>query len=541
MFPNYYLFNYCHWSNFIGWGVYFLNLQMPHFLASKFLFFSLGCIFYGLYVFRNDFLRNYLQLEHSLAGDLIAIMFLTGFISMALWGSIADYTGRHKFVLGMLSITSGLSFFIFLISKRLNNLAITTFGLVLYSLFVNGLQPLTDFAVLKILGERNDLYSEQKLWETCACGATSFFLSDLIARIGFVALFWWIPIAATIFFLAVYFIAPSDKEKAIIKEREQAKFKKEIESSHQFPLSASLKLERQSEKEEAREGKNGNPLSDSKNIIKFQIKSENDQKGNCESSHQNKKEQESERKNIDCDKLEQIHKQKQDQNVTSSKETNEKVKVKKIPLYHLFKIPSFIFLIINIFLVGLARMTLSIFFSSFLQDHVKLSVRHVGIASNIGLILEVVTFYFGPQALAYFGPDGLFFIAQLAMTIRAWFYVWLPIHNPYTVYMIFGIELLKGLAFGCATCAGVKIASQSAPDGLKASAQAIYTGMYSQLPAVIGSSMGGRIYGRKEGPKELFFGIAIVCTIALGLFILKLIIFPSNNKKEEIERMKNIV
>lgn len=53
------------------------------------------------------------------------------------------------------------------------------------------------------------------------------------------------------------------------------------------------------------------------------------------------------------------------------------------------------------------------------------------------------------------------------------------------------IELLKGAAFGLTHLAGVKVARESAPEGLEATAQGFYEGCYSQLPSVISVPLGG--------------------------------------------------
>lgn len=402
-------------------------------------------------------MKTYLKLSHSLLGDLTAIMFLVGFVSMTLWGSVADYTGNHKLVLGSLSIASGLVFLTFSILKRVDNIVLTILGLALYSLCVNGLQPLTDFEALKILGEHHgNLYSRQKLWETVACAFTSYLLAMLIQSIGIHVMLWWIPISATAFAVIIYLFAPSD-------------FKKQI---HQEPNHIHTH----------------EPTTVITTTTTTTITTGDD-------------------------KLIEI----------TEKQTQEQ-KVKKRPFYHLFKVPNFLFLIIIVFLIGIARMTMSIFFSFFLQDRVGFSLKRIGEVSITAYIPEVTIFILGPQISTLLGPNKLLLIAQIAMVVRAWFYVWLPVENPYITQMIFAIELLKGVAFGCTTCAGVKMASQSAPPGMEATAQAIYTGMYSQLPAVLGSCIGGRIY-QYRGPSELFFMMAISCTTALVLFIVKLILF----------------
>jgi predicted MFS family arabinose efflux permease len=213
---------------------------------------------------------------------------------------------------------------------------------------------------------------------------------------------------------------------------------------------------------------------------------------------------------------------------------------KQRPIFQLLKNPNYLFMLIVVFMTGTARAIMTTFLSKYLEEGMKLLPTQVATAANFGIFLEVGIFFFGPACLRIFGIYWLLVFGQTAMVVRCWAYVVLPA-NPSNFWLVYLTELLKGVAFGFTQLAGVKLASDSAPKGLEATAQALYTSVYSQLPTVLSAVVGGRCY-KRFGPNLLFYVTSIVSTVALGLFVLKYILdgsirFPGFKRRTPPEEM----
>ena len=180
---------------------------------------------------------------------------------------------------------------------------------------------------------------------------------------------------------------------------------------------------------------------------------------------------------------------------------------------------NFLFFLFAVFMNGMARTVMTIFLSIYWKEALRLDDTAVAVATIFGITLEVTIFYF----YRFFAPLGNYWmlvIAQAAMVVRCWTYYQMPTGSGSKHWQVWAIELLKGVAFGFTHSAGVRIAAESAPAGLEATAQALYTSMYAQLPAVVAAAIGGSVY-EMHGPSMLFLITSIISTVALGLFLIK--------------------
>jgi hypothetical protein len=189
------------------------------------------------------------------------------------------------------------------------------------------------------------------------------------------------------------------------------------------------------------------------------------------------------------------------------------------PLAQLLTNPDYVFLLVFVFLSGTARAVMTSFAAMYWNEDMDLTTRQIGVAANFGILMEIGLFFAAPFLLDFFGIYWMLIFSQTAMVLRCWVYAFLPA-KPSMFWVVYLTELLKGVAFGFGQTAGVKICGDVAPPGLEATAQALYTSFYSQLPAVIAAAAGGRLY-QHFGGKVLFYTTAILSTVALALFLLK--------------------
>lgn len=190
-----------------------------------------------------------------------------------------------------------------------------------------------------------------------------------------------------------------------------------------------------------------------------------------------------------------------------------------LPWWHVLKSPRFVLFLLVIFFTGCARTVMSSFLSLYCKKELGITGFYSSLVMIAGVVFEVGSFVMAPT-VSQLGPYWMLVLAQVIMAVRAWAYVYVPASGEYFVVFLF-IELLKGAAFGLTHLAGVRIAKESAPPGLEATAQGFYEGFYAQIPAIISAPMGGATI-QYLGFKSLFFytavGISICCASVIFIF-----------------------
>lgn len=191
----------------------------------------------------------------------------------------------------------------------------------------------------------------------------------------------------------------------------------------------------------------------------------------------------------------------------------------KRPWYHVLGSPRFVLFLTVIFLTGCARSIMSAFLPLYCQRDLKMSDTASSLMMISGVTLEMLSFVLAPM-VSGLGPYWMLVLAQVIMAVRAWSYVAVSASSDnFPIFMF--IELLKGAAFGLTHLAGVRIARESAPVGLEATAQGFYEGFYAQIPSVLSVPLGG-VAIESFGFSTLFFytacGISFSCALVIFIF-----------------------
>lgn len=188
------------------------------------------------------------------------------------------------------------------------------------------------------------------------------------------------------------------------------------------------------------------------------------------------------------------------------------------PLWGLLTNASFLFMVIVVFLTGTVRFVMNLFLPKYWQDTLRLDQGEVGLAAVFGVLFELLIFFVGPWLVRGMGVYWLLLAGQGAAALRTWIYAYCPGVGAWSVY---GIELMKGLSFGFTQLSGTKIAVESAPAGLQATALAVYGVAYSQLPSVVAAVAGGYCLQAGLSHQLLFKSTAGMITISCLLCTLK--------------------
>ncbi|GIK39183.1 MAG: hypothetical protein BroJett011_30160 [Chloroflexota bacterium] len=135
----------------------------------------------------------------------------------------------------------------------------------------------------------------------------------------------------------------------------------------------------------------------------------------------------------------------------------------------------------------------------------------VGLAWTANSLPEVVLMYFGASWLAHYSHKRLIVIGLLGFAL-----VWTLVALASTPWLIITVLPGMGLCFGFFWVAAVGYASEAAPPGLSATAQALVGAAQSGLGWSLGSVMAGYLWDQTNGHVVFFFSAS---TFFLAAFI----------------------
>lgn len=119
---------------------------------------------------------------------------------------------------------------------------------------------------------------------------------------------------------------------------------------------------------------------------------------------------------------------------------------------------------------------------------------------------EIPVFAFSGHILRALGYHGALQAALAAYCMRLLAYSCLPLMP--SLWMVLPVELLHGVTFGVAWCAGVNHSKSVAPAGLESTVQSLFSGAYSGVGKGMGGLCAGIIY-HWHGGQVLFWSFFV--------------------------------
>jgi MFS family permease len=166
-----------------------------------------------------------------------------------------------------------------------------------------------------------------------------------------------------------------------------------------------------------------------------------------------------------------------------------------------------------IFIAGLGRSAGHRFLLIHVND-LGLPRSLMGLGLAVGAMGEVPLFFYSGAVLRRWSTKSLLVFSWLLSIVRL-----LVLSVMQSPWLFLPLQLAQGVAFSATFSAGVNLTSERAPEGMGATAQAVYGAMRGGLASASGALLGGMIYDRWGGA-ILFRCTAVAIAAAMCFFLI---------------------
>lgn len=172
--------------------------------------------------------------------------------------------------------------------------------------------------------------------------------------------------------------------------------------------------------------------------------------------------------------------------------------------------PWLVFLSV-VFVSGMCMGMLSNFLFVYMEE-LGVSKTTMGLALTFATISELPVMFYADRLLNRFAARGLILVSLAAYVLRALAYTVVS-----SAWMFLLVQLLHGFTFSAMWVAGVAYADKLAPNGLRATAQALFSSVFLGLGGIAGALIGGLVYD-ELGTVQIFYIAAAAALAGLVFF-----------------------
>lgn len=176
--------------------------------------------------------------------------------------------------------------------------------------------------------------------------------------------------------------------------------------------------------------------------------------------------------------------------------------------------PHWILFLVIAFAGGSALAAINNYFFPYMKE-LGAKESMMGLALTIGTATEIPVLFFGDRLIKRFKSYGLLMLAMVITGIRL-----LLLAAAGTPDLALVIQLLNGLTFPAMWMAGVSYADESAPEGMKTTAQGLFGAMVFGFGMAVGGFIGGLLLESLSGRGlYLVFGVAVLAIVVIVALI----------------------
>ncbi|CAG8592691.1 10904_t:CDS:2 [Funneliformis caledonium] len=479
-----------------------ISISNVPYLSSKLLFIFL-CAGLGATLPYLPIFYDSLKLSPSEIGIVFSVAPFISALSCPLWTGLADRFQAHRsiivtiYTLATVGVLSQVLLPRPVITTNNDNLhaflVVCVFIVALWFAFFGfPVNALVDSGVLKILGDKKELYGQQRYWGSIAYGFSTFCVGILLEKFDNVNVIFYYFFVTAISFLIVVITTdfnPTSEEIEIIPTRLKNKSFKpliDLDDDNNVATSSIGDINKLTHD-------NSSAIDISSNIE--------------ESDGEDSSADEDDDDGIPVPDLDILAFPPTTPNIpTSSLSDNPSSAMKT-----LFTNPSVVTLLSVMLLMGIALSMSNAFLFLFLKNDLKASSTILGLTGPVSAITELLFFFYSKELISQFGISSLILLAHVVTIVRCITYMFLqPNFFSHVVALI--VQLLNGIGFSSLWVSGVTHIANHAPPNLVSFSQGIMTAFYAGIGTGFGSLIGGLLFGSSGGPR-LMFGVVITISI----------------------------
>ncbi|CAG8786647.1 10548_t:CDS:2 [Gigaspora margarita] len=466
-----------------GYILNFLNqilsriFSVPY-LAPKLLFITLCAGMGSVIPYLPIFYSISLSLTSTQIGIVFSIAPFISALSCPLWTGLADKFQAHRFIIATIYMLATISVIwqmilplIIDVNNSNNNgfvLVCVLFAALWFAFFGVPVNALVDSGVLKILGDKRELYGQQRLWGSIAYGSSTLFIGLLWNAADNINVVFYYFFGSAILFVICTLCTD---------------FNQFVDNS-ELVTTRSVKFN------------NGSVINMSPHI------------GESDGDDSSIDEDDDEMLVPDLDILAFPP---TSLNLPTASFSNNPTSSMKALLTN----PSVVTLLLVMLLMGTAFAMSNAFLLLFLNQELEASSIVLGLTGPISAIAELLFFFYSKELISQFGLCSLVFLAHIVTIIRCSTYIFLQ-KSTFSYMLALLVQLLNGVGFSALWISGVTHIANNAPPNLISFSQGVMTAVYAGFGTGFGSLFGGILYDSAGGPRVMFgvvVGISIVSLI----------------------------
>lgn len=479
-------------------------------IGPKVLYFTVNLMSYSVHALHAQFLVAEWRLSMSQIGSLSAVMGVN-FVGAVGWSRLADRTGMHRTLLVGNSLVYAGSYCLLAWTRWqgcLNGMTYVALVTVLTNLAFSAIFPLLDSQVLQMLQKRQPLidgkreFGRQRVWGTLGHALITLLSTEAVERWGYKAMFVLLVVTTAAFIGSLIMFLQDDKDgnqdwinyapcKFIKIENP---FIQDLDKENQGPNNQITSINQEDLMEQ------GFLMTNNKECNHVAR-----QNGEAFFLHCN------EEIKHPCTKCENETTPLLDKRITQSSSSISTV------LQLLTSVP-FLSLLFLVLCTGYTRAILAYFQPYYVSQILGKGNRFVSWAIA-GRVISEATLYWSSGAFHDgLGAEWMLLVGEVLGLTRLAGYAFLPtMDGPWftSFPVILTLELLKGASTSLTMASSVRIASDMAPPGGEATAQGIYSGVWSGLSMAMGGLLGAWIIAHYPDDERGLHGLFVWSVIGV--------------------------
>ncbi|RHZ84097.1 hypothetical protein Glove_85g106 [Diversispora epigaea] len=499
--------------NFPWRPIFFLNritskvFSLP-FIFPKLLFIFLCAGMGAAIPFLPIFYSSSLALSSTQIGIVFSIAPFVSAISCPLWTGLADRFHSHRLIIVIIYSLATLGVVsqmilpkVIDIDNKSLKMFFVLFAALWFAFFGIPVNALVDSGVIKILGDKRELYGQQRLWGSVAYGASTFgvgLLWSATNNINVVFFFFFgTALLFTISTLFTDFNSNEDIEEFLTRPSKDTAFKSLIDLED-LDNDGESSTKNNYQKYDGFETRTIN--------VPFNIdESDGEDSSICEDDDDDD--------GISVPDLDILAFAPTSPNLaTASLAANPMTALKT-----LFSNTSVATLLIVMLLMGIALSMCNSFLLLFLSQELKANSTILGLTGPLSAITELLFFFYSKELISQFGIGFLVSLAHIVTIVRCVTYIFLkPTTFSYVLALL--VQLLNGIGFSALWVSGVMHVANNAPHNLISFSQGVMTALYAGIGTGFGSLIGGLLYDSAGGPKAMFGAVVAISIFSLAMY-----------------------